>query len=94
MQVLRGEGALFLRVAVFLRLRCIRRTVRLLLHFVQPNRRFQHQHHFKTLPANIGDHAGNARRLRHALVNCLAQLLNQFTEFLIQVRTSSSRGSR
>src|SRR5580698_7566861 len=84
MQILRGERALFLRVRPLLRcLRCVQRTVWLFLHFVQPDRRFQHQHHLKTLPANIGDYPGDARRLRHALVNCFAQLLNQFAEFLI-----------
>ena len=91
-QILRGEGSLFLRVPVFVvRLRGIQRTLRLLLHLVQPDGRFQHEHHLKALAANIGDDAGNLRRLGHALVNRLAQLLNQFAEFLIQVGTSISR---
>ena len=91
MQILRGEGALFLRVPVFLRLRasgapsgCSSTSFSPIVASSisitsKPCRRIS-----ATTPAML-------RRLRHALVNRLAQLLNQFTEFLIQVRTSFSR---
>ncbi len=66
----------------------------LLLHLVQPDGGFEHEHDFEALAANVGDDAGNQRRLRDALVNGLAQLLNQFAEFLIQVLNLDFPGAR
>ncbi len=91
MQVLRRKGSAVFRFSVRGALAGIDRAGRLLLHFVQPDGGFQHEQNFKALPANIGHDAGNLRGLGNALVDGFSQLLNQLTEFLIQVRTSISR---
>ncbi len=87
MEVLGGECAFFLRLGILVsRLRHLKGRVRLFLHLVQPNGRFQHEHHFEALAANIGNDAGNLWRLRDAFMDRFAQLLNQFAEFLIQFK--------
>lgn len=64
----------------------------LLLDLIEPNGRLEHEQDFESLFSNVGNDAGDLRRLGDALMNGLAQLLNQLFEFLIQIRTSISRG--
>jgi hypothetical protein len=91
MQVLGCKGPVFVHFRSLTALAGFQSAGRLLLHLVQPDGRLQHQQNFKALSANIGDYARDLWGLRHTLVDGLAQLLNQLTEFLIQVRTSISR---
>lgn len=94
-QVLRRKCALTLPTAFFFpSSRTLHGSLWLLLHLIQADGGLQHQQDFKSLLPNVGNHTGNLRGLRHALVNCLPQLLDQFPEFLIQVRTSISRRTR
>jgi hypothetical protein len=58
---------------------------RLLFHFVQTDRRLQHQKHIETLLANILHHLGDLLGLGNRFVNGFTQLLDQTTKSLVQV---------
>jgi hypothetical protein len=57
---------------------------RLLLHFVQSNRRFQHEEHIEALLADILNHLGNLLGLGNRFMNGLPKLLDKTTKSLVQ----------
>jgi hypothetical protein len=95
MEVLGGEGSVLVRIiGIVVGMGSFEGALGLLFDLVEADGGLEHEHDFETLAANVGDDTGDLGGLRHALVNGLTQLLDQFAEFLIQCGTSISRPGR